>query len=219
MCSPNACSPALNQALCYSHKSTWAWGDMSCSSLCLALITVMTERVLKCFVTILWINEIILMRSDSNICCNSKFRARWRIYVLNCSTLEVWLAWPHVSLRRETVNTWLKITGELSQDYEIFNSCFDWFHPCKHWLYTTPACTIKYSAFTVFLIVVVQTKSACALAPVYILRIRADSTSAAVYCTRQLSSDVAAIYHYKLFHIGTNNTHEAIWIQINSKGP
>lgn len=37
--------------------------------------------------------------------------------------------------------------------------------------------------------------------------------------SRQLSSDAAAIYHHKLFHIGTNNTHEAIWIQINSKAP
>lgn len=69
------------------------------------------------------------------------------------------------------------------------------------------------------LVLVVQTKSECALAPVYILCMRADSTSAAVYCTRQLSTDAAAIYHYKLFHIGTNNTHEAIWIQINSKAP
>lgn len=74
MASP--CSPSLNRALDYSHERVCLQGGMSCNTPCFVLIKVMTERVPKCFVITLQINEILLMRFDSNICCNSKFRAR-----------------------------------------------------------------------------------------------------------------------------------------------
>lgn len=72
----NACSPSLNRALDYSDERVHLQGDMSHNIPSLVLIEVMTERVPKCFVIVLQINEILLMRFDSSICCKSKFRAR-----------------------------------------------------------------------------------------------------------------------------------------------